>query len=122
MGGQADELKARTRRFALDVIQFVQAIPAFDPGVTFRRQLTRSATSVAANYRASCRARSHSEFTARIAIVAEEADESCLWLDMATASELAPAEGSATLLQEARELSAIFSTMVRTARRNETRR
>ena len=83
-----------------------------------RRQLAKSATSIAANYRAARRARSHAEFTARIAIVAEEADESLFWLDFVAESRLAISPELSRLQREAAELTAIFSACVRTARRN----
>jgi four helix bundle protein len=76
MSEQAELLKARTRRFALDVIKLILLFPSQEPGPTIRRQLAKSATSMDMNYRASCRARSHAEFTAKIGIVAEEADAS----------------------------------------------
>jgi len=72
---QAERLKARTMQFALDVSALLKVLPASEPGSTVKRQLAKSATSVAANYRAACRARSHAEFTARMGTVAEEADE-----------------------------------------------
>jgi four helix bundle protein len=75
--GQA--LKERTNRFALDVLRLLELLPDIQPGLTTRRQLAKSATSVAANYRAARRARSHAEFTARIGVVAEEADETLFW-------------------------------------------
>ena len=73
---EAERLKERTKRFALDVLELIKLLPASEPGPTIRRQLTKAATSVPMNYRAACRARSHAEFTARISVVAEEADES----------------------------------------------
>ena len=72
---QADRLKERTMQFALDVCELIKLIASVEPGPTVKRQIAKSATSVAANYRAACRARSHAEFTARIGLVAEEADE-----------------------------------------------
>ena len=73
---EAERLKERTKRFALDVFELIKLLPAVEPGPTIRRQLAKSATSVPTNYRSACRARSHAEFTARISVVAEEADES----------------------------------------------
>ena len=116
---QAEALKARTRQFALDVLDFVKTLPSSEPGPTVRRQLSKSSTGTAANYRAARRARSHAEFTARISIVAEEADESLYWLDLASSAKLSPSTSLPQLLQEANELCAIFSAMVGTARRKE---
>ncbi len=75
MGEQAERLKQRVRRFVLGVIALIQRLPPVEPGPTVRHQLAKSATSVDMNYRAACRARSHAEFTAKIGLVAEEADE-----------------------------------------------
>ena len=116
---QAEALKERTRQFALDVLAFVKTLPTSEPGPAIRRQLSRSATGIAANYRAARRARSHAEFTARISIVAEEADESLYWLDLASSAGLSTSAKLPTLLQEANELCAMFSAMVGTARRKE---
>jgi four helix bundle protein len=116
---QAEALKERTRQFALDVLAFVKTLPTTEPGPTIRRQLSKSSTGTAANYRAARRARSHAEFTARISIVAEEADESLYWLDLASSAKLSTSANLPTLLQEANELCAIFSAMVRTARGKE---
>ena len=88
---QAERLKARTMQFALDVSELLKVLPTSEPGPTVKRQLAKSATSVAANYRAACRARSHAEFTARIGMVAEEADESSFWLDFIAAASLVSA-------------------------------
>jgi four helix bundle protein len=79
--------------------------------------LAKSATSVGANYRATCRARSHAEFTARIGVVAEEADETVYWLDVIADARLTTAPALPDLQREAKELLAIFSAAVGTARR-----
>lgn len=81
MSSQAEELKTRTMRFALDICRFIKRLPVDEPGPTAKRQLAKAATSVALNYRATCRARSHNEFTAKIGIVAEESDEVQGWLE-----------------------------------------
>jgi four helix bundle protein len=70
---KADQLKARTKRFALDVLSFRRTLPAGDEAADIGRQLSRSATAVAANYRSACRSRSDAEFAARIGAVLEEA-------------------------------------------------
>ena len=105
-------------RFALDVCALIQDLPSSEPGPTVKRQLAKAATSVAFNYRASCRARSHAEFTAKIGLVSEEADESQGWLEFIDAGKLLSGPQLARLLQEATELSAIMSSSVGTARRN----
>ena len=116
MSEQADRLKERTFQFALDVIALTKEFPADEPGPTVQRQLIKSATSIGANYRSACRARSHADFTSRISVVAEEADESMYWLDITAGAKLTPLSTLARLQQEARELTAIFSRCVGTAR------
>jgi len=104
-----EELKARTKDFALRVIKLVRALPKTIEGRAFANQLIRSGTSVAANYRAACRGRSRAEFAAKIGTVLEEADESLLWLELILeAGLLAPARCQ-LLLVEAGELVAIFA-------------
>ena len=82
-----------------------------------RRQLLRSATSVAANYRAACRARSRKEFVSKISIVLEEADETEFWIELLIDARLADAERTQDLLDEAGQLVAIFVATRRTASR-----
>lgn len=105
------ELKNRTKQFALRVIKLVQALPKGDTPRIVGNQLLRSGTAVAANYRAACRARSIQEFIAKIGIVVEESDESCFWLEIIIESGLMELELVRPLLQEANEITAImFST------------
>jgi four helix bundle protein len=122
MSIQTEQLKARARRFALDVLELIKLLPATEPGPTIRRQLAKSATSVDMNYRAACRGRSHTEFTAKIGTVAEEADESAEWLDVIAEAKLVRSPELQRLQTESRELLAIFSATVGTARRNERAR
>ncbi len=82
------------------------------------KQLLRCGTSVAANYRAVCRARSKAEFVARIGIVAEEADESVLWLELLEETKTLKSERLGDIMREARELAAIFSASQKTSRDN----
>jgi four helix bundle protein len=119
MSQQSEQLKARARRFAPDVLELVKMLPATEPGPTIRRQLAKSATSVDMNYRAACRGRSHREFTAKIGTVAEEADESAEWLDVIAEASLVRSPELQRLRRESRELLAIFSASLGTARRNE---
>jgi four helix bundle protein len=77
-----DELRARTKKFAIRIIRLFKALPRATEAQIIGKQLLRCGTSVAANYRAVCRARSKAEFVARIGIVAEEADESVFWLEL----------------------------------------
>jgi four helix bundle protein len=86
-------------------------------GRTIGGQLIRSGTSVAANYRAACRARSHAEFIAKLGTVEEEADETLFWLELAVDSKLVSVDRVRTLLKEADELTAIFVASLKTAKR-----
>ncbi|MEI9866167.1 MAG: four helix bundle protein [Limisphaerales bacterium] len=101
------ELKVRTKTFALRIIKLTRAIPkSDDAGRAIAKQIVRSGTSVAASYRASCRARSQAEFIAKIGIVEEEADETALWLELLIESGTMTARKLAALLEEANELTA----------------
>ena len=112
------ELKIRTRKFAIDVLNFVDKLPNRRSGNIIGNQLGRSASSVAANYRAACRGRSRAEFIAKMGTVEEEADESTYWLDIIPETKNASAEEVDPLLKEARELTAIFTASNKTAKAN----
>jgi four helix bundle protein len=114
----ADELKVRTKQFALRVIRLVTALPKTIEGRAVANQLVRCGTSVAANYRAACRARSKSEFVAKIGVVLEEADETQLWLELVIESNLLPLKQVEPLLGEATELVAIFVASRKSASSN----
>jgi four helix bundle protein len=122
MSEEAERLKERTMRFALDVCALIKDLPPFEPGPTVKRQLAKAATSVAFNYRASCRGRSHTEFTAKIGLVSEEADESQGWLEFIDAGKLIVSSEVTRLVGESTELVAIFSASAGTARRNQRTR
>ena len=113
---KADELKARTKRFALAILSFRRTLPATDQGSDIGRQLSRSATGVAANYRAVCRARSKAEFVAKIGVVVEEADETVFWLELLVETGIVSQSRMDGLLTEANELLAIFAASQRTSR------
>ena len=111
------EFKARTRAFALDVIRFVRLLPRTLVSVHIARQLLRSGTSQASNYRAACRARSNAEFIAKMGIVEEELDESLCWLDLRVASkEPVSSDNVKRLSADADELLAMMVQSIRTAR------
>jgi four helix bundle protein len=114
---KADELKARTKRFALETLAFRRTLPATDEATDIGRQLVRSATAVGANYRSACRSRSDAEFAARIGVVLEEADEPAFWLEIITESGVSNRPQALRLLNEANELTAIFAASTITARR-----
>jgi len=102
------ELKARSKEFALRVLKLTAALPKTIEGRAIANQLVRSGTSVAANYRAACRARSRGEFVAELGVALEEADETQLWLELVIAGKLVPAKRVQPLLEEANELVAIL--------------
>ena len=101
------EMKLRTKRFALRVMDLVDILPNTIKGRVLSNQLMRSGTSVAANYRAACRARSTADFISKLGLVEEEADESALWLELITEGKVLGSEKTKELWQEADELVAI---------------
>src|SRR4051812_37992996 len=104
----AEELKRRTKQFGLRVIRLYRALPRNGDAQVIGRQFLRSGTSVGANYRAVCRARSSAEFVSRLAVVIEEADESLYWLEMLLDSGTVKANRLGPLMREAEELICIF--------------
>jgi four helix bundle protein len=118
MNHKAEALKSRTAAFAQAVIKLCNKAPNVAAARTITGQLLDSATSVASNYRAACRARSRREFAAKIGVVAEEADESYGWLKLLVDSDLLPAQVVEPILNEADELTAIFAASHRTAKAN----
>ncbi|MGB3543624.1 four helix bundle protein [Rubrivirga sp.] len=114
---RAEAMKARTKAFALRVIRFCRSLPKSEETRIIKRQLLRSATSVAANYRAACRARSRREFASKMSIVLEEADETEFWLELLIEADLVDADRTRDLLNEAGELVAIFAAARHTASR-----
>jgi len=110
-----DDLKERTKRFALRVLKLVAALPNNLSGKTIGDQLVRSGTSVGANYRAACRERSKPEFIAKIGIVEEEADESAFWMELIIEGELLGKPLVQSLLDEANELARIMASSKKSA-------
>ena len=113
-----DELKKRTKEFALLIIKIVEELPNTKAGHAIGNQLIRSGTSVGANYRSACRARSNADFISKITIVEEESDESLYWLELINESNLLPSERLSEAMKEADELTAIFTATGKTARQN----
>ena len=111
------ELKDRTKRFAVAIIQLCRELPTTIDGKTVGHQMIRSGTSVGAHYRASCRARSRAEWIAKLGIVEEEADETLFWLEVAVEAKLISGNRAQQLLKEADELTAIFVSSLKTAKR-----
>src|SRR3989442_6363320 len=112
----ANEMKSRTRAFALRAIRLVGALPRTPAADVIGKQLLRCATSVGANYRAACRGRSPSEFVAKMGIVEEEADESIYWLELLADSGIVPRAKLGDLMGEADQLVRIIVASIRTAR------
>ena len=110
-------MRNRTRDFGLGVARLCESFPRTMAGRHVGSQLLRCSTSVAANYRAACRARSRKEFIAKIGIVLEEADESQFWLEFARDLGLAPEEKGWPILSEASQLVAIFTATRTTAQK-----
>ena len=111
-----EELKRRTKAFDLRVIRVFKALPRNGEARTLGKQMLRSGTSVAANYRAVCRSRSKAEFLARLGVVVEEIDETVLWLELLADSEIFPRDRLKELQKEAKELLAIFFASQLTAK------
>jgi four helix bundle protein len=101
------EMKQRTKAFALRVIKLVGSLPNTLVARRLGDQLLRAGTSVAANYRDACRARSKADFSSKLGIVEEEADESALWIEMLGDARVMPSKRLANLLGEAEQLTAI---------------
>jgi four helix bundle protein len=116
--GAKDDLKLRTKQFALRVIRLVEALPKGKTGDILGKQLLRSATSVAANYRAACKARSKADFVSKITIVEEESDESLFWLELILEAGLMPEKRLQEIIVEANQLTAIFTASGKTAKQN----
>jgi four helix bundle protein len=119
---KADDLQVRAEAFADLSIQFVAGLPQTVVAQKIGGQYLGAATSVAANYRAARKGRSYAEFTAKVGIVAEEADESLFWLHRLANAGISSSVDAAPLLHEAEELAKIFAATARTARSRSRRR
>ena len=113
---KATELKRRTKSFAIRIVNLFRSLPRSPDAQTLGKQLLRSGTSVGANYRAVCRARSQAEFIARMGIVVEEADETVFWLELLGDTGVIRPERTQDLLKEANELVRIFGASLRTSK------
>ena len=113
---ESPDLKKRTREFAIRVMRLVDQLPKKASARGVSGQLVRCATSVGANYHIACRARSKQEFLAKIGIVLEECDECLFWLQLIVDADLMSSKRVGNLLQEADELTAIFTAATKTAR------
>ena len=104
-----NELKQRTKQFVLRVIKLYQSLPKTPEAQIIGKQLLRAATSIGANYRAACRARSNAEFHSKISIVIEEADETMFWLELLWEANIVKQELLQNLYNENEELLKIMA-------------
>lgn len=118
----SEELKSRTRAFAVNVVQLVERIEKSKMVDVAGYQLIRSATSVAANYRAVCRSRSRADFVNKLGIVEEEADETLFWLEMLLECQKVKSPEVKPLIDEADQLTRIFAASRITAKRHPANR
>jgi len=111
-----NELKKRTEAFGLRVIRLSEALPKSKTSEVIGRQLLRSGTSVGANYRAACRAKSRADFAAKMKIVEEECDESIYWMELLIESSKVRAGLLEDLMKEGNEILSVVVASVKTAR------
>ena len=110
------ELKARTKRFAIDIITFARGLPNDHVTAALTRQIVKSGSSVGANYRSACRAKSRADFISKMGIAEDEADETQFWLEVLSESGTVKAETVVALMEEADQLVRIFVASINTAR------
>ncbi len=111
------DLKERTKKFAIRIIRLVEALPNGRLCDTIGRQVLRAGTSVGANYRASCRARSNADFISKMGIVEEELDECLYWMELLKDTNTIDVERLKDLEKEADELLRIIVSSIKTARK-----
>ena len=111
-----EELKSRTRAFALRTIRLAESLPDTPTARVIRNQLLRSGTAVGANYRAACRAKSKPDFVSKMGTVEEEADETIYWMELLIEAEIVNRSRIASLLDEADQILSIVVTSIKTAR------
>jgi four helix bundle protein len=111
------DLKQRTKEFALRIIRLVESLPREKISDVIGKQLLRSGTSVGANYRSACRAKSTADFISKMGTVEEEADESIYWMELLVESGLVHKDDVGELLDEADQIVAIIVSSIKTARR-----
>jgi four helix bundle protein len=118
MSNEFNNLKLRTQKFALGIINLTKTMDNSQTSKVISNQLLRAATSVGANYRAACRARSKADFISKITIVEEEADECVYWLELIEMAKILTDNKVEPLKKEAIELTAIFTASGKTAKEN----
>jgi four helix bundle protein len=112
----SEEMKSRTKQFALRIIRLVESLPSSRTGKVIGNQLLRSGTSVGANYRAACRAKSTADFINKLAIVEEEADESIYWIELLVGSDQIKQTLVENLLTETNEILSIIVSSIKTSK------
>jgi len=115
---RGENLKERTKQFALRIIKFLERLPKTNTTRVIGGQIVKSGTSVGANYRASCRARSTADFISKMGIVEEEADECLYWLELLVAAGLVTLDEASPLMDEANQLLSIAVSSIKTARKH----
>jgi four helix bundle protein len=110
------DLRKRTQQFALRTMRLAESLPRGRSGETIGRQLIRAGTSVGANYRSACRAKSQADFIAKMSLVEEEADETIYWMELLLEGNLVKLPALRDLLREANEVVAIAVASQKTAR------
>ena len=118
---QAKQLQERTKKFAIRIIKTFSRLPKDEATRIIGRQFLRSGTSLAADYRATCRARSAADFISKISVVTEETDETLFWFELLVEAELVSSKLLEPLMTECAELLKIFSTSLATAKRTSSR-
>ena len=111
-----EEMKSRTKAYANRIVKLCSALPDHWVAQTLGRQLLRSGTSVGANYRAVCRAKSNADFINKLRIVEEECDESLFWMELLVDNNFAKLNRMSGLMKEADEILAIVVSSAKTAR------
>ena len=117
-----NQMKKRTKEFAKDIIRLCRRLPGDREGKLIGNQIFRSGTSVAANYRAACRARSTAEFISKLSIVEEEADETLFWLELINEMDIEQGVAIDSLMQENDQIIAIIVSSIKTSRRRKLRK
>jgi four helix bundle protein len=113
-----EEMKERTKRFALEIIRLVESLPRTRTADVLGGQLLRSGTSVGGNYRSACRAKSVADFISKMGIVEEEADESIYWMELLIGAKVLEPTKTESLIKEGKQLLAIAISSIKTARKN----
>jgi four helix bundle protein len=113
-----EQMKKRTKAFAKEIIMLCRQLPNSREGRLIGNQIFRSGTSVAANYRSACRAKSKADFIAKLAIVEEEADETLFWLELLTEMKIITDTAMDSLMKENNEIIAIIVKSIKTSRKN----